>query len=91
MYRGIDSTPPRYVLSETELASMKAPVAVIMGEAKADDTSAKRTAQMPDGRFHVVPGGHEPWLDDLDACATYVQEFLGHRGSRGSAGLGPLR
>jgi pimeloyl-ACP methyl ester carboxylesterase len=77
MYRGIDATPPRYVLSDTELASMKSPVSVIMGEGDADDTSAKRTAAIPDGRFEVVPGGHEPWLNDLDACATRVQDFLG--------------
>ena len=77
MYRGIDATPPRYVLSDTELASMKSPVSVIMGEGDADDTSAKRTAAIPDSRFEVVPGGHEPWLNDLDACATRVQDFLG--------------
>jgi pimeloyl-ACP methyl ester carboxylesterase len=76
MYRGIDATPPRYVLSDTELATMKPPVLVIMGKDEADETSAKRAAAMPDGRFEVVPGGHEPWLNDLDACAALVHDFL---------------
>lgn len=76
MYRGIDATPPRYVLSDTDLATTKPPVTVIMGEGDADDTSAKRAAAMPDGRFEVVPGDHEPWLNDLDACATLVHDFL---------------
>jgi hypothetical protein len=76
MYRGIDATPSRYVLSDTELRGMKSPVSVIMGEGDADDTSAKRTAVMPGGRFEVVPGDHAPWLNDLDACAIRVHDFL---------------
>jgi len=77
MYRGIDATPPRYVLSDAELATIKPPITVIMGKGDADETSAKRAAAMPDGRFEVVPGDHEPWLNDLDACATHVHDFLG--------------
>jgi len=30
---------------------------------------------MPHGRFEVVPGGHEPWLDDLDACSNQISAF----------------
>ena len=82
MYRGIDATPPRYVLSDAELATIKPPVTVIMGKGDADETSAKRAAAMPDGRFEVVPGDHEPWLNDLDACATHVHDFLRERDSR---------
>jgi len=55
---------------------------VIMGKGDADETSAKRAAAMPDGRFEVVPGDHEPWLNDLDACATHVHDFLRERDSR---------
>jgi pimeloyl-ACP methyl ester carboxylesterase len=88
MYRGIDATPPRYVLSDTELTTMKPPVTVIMGEGEADDTSAKRTAAMPDGRFEVVPGGHEPWLNDLDACATHIQDFIGSEAAASTARSG---
>lgn len=76
MYRGIDATPPRYVLSDAELATMKPPVAVIMGESDADEASAKKAAAMPDGRFEAVPGGHAPWLNDLTACATHVHDSL---------------
>lgn len=76
MFRGIESEPPRYVLSDVELGSMKPPVAVIMGRGEADEAAAKRVTSIPNGRFDTVPGDHEPWFDDLAACATCVSQFL---------------
>lgn len=31
---------------------------------------------MPSARFEVLPGGHEPWLDELQPCADLVSAFL---------------
>jgi pimeloyl-ACP methyl ester carboxylesterase len=80
MFRGADAEPPRYVLSESELASISNPVAVLFGTSDGDPqdsaTAAERVALMPDGRFVLVPGGHEPWFDDLDVCAQHVLHFL---------------
>ncbi len=80
MYDGAGSEPPRYVLSAAELARIQQPVLIVWGEN--DDhfqpiAEAKvKAALMPNARFEVVPGGHEPWLDDLATCAERVSTFL---------------
>lgn len=77
MFRGADADPPRYVLSDSELASMRPPVTVILGTSEATETAAaKRVAVLPRGRFEIVPGDHEPWFNDLDACAGRVSDAL---------------
>jgi hypothetical protein len=30
---------------------------------------------MPRSRFEVVSGGHEPWLDNLEACISLISAF----------------
>jgi len=79
MFRGADAEPRRYTLSDDELRRLTQPVLVLWG---AEDTrfqsieGAKAKASLiPHGRFEVVPGGHEPWLDDLDACAGLISVF----------------
>jgi pimeloyl-[acyl-carrier protein] methyl ester esterase len=79
MFRGSDAIPPQYVLSDTELAAMRPRVSVVMGSSEANETSAQRAAAIPDARFEIVPGGHEPWFNDLDACAARVRDFLTKR------------
>src|SRR5215213_2537408 len=70
MFRGADARPPRYVLSDDELARIRQPVAVLWG--RDDDRyqnladARKRAARIPNAQFEVLPGGHAPWLDDLD-------------------------
>jgi len=78
MFRGVDAEPRRYVLSDAELGRITQPVLVLWGE---DDTlqplgEAKARAKlMPHSRFEVVSGGHEPWLDNLEACAGLISAF----------------
>jgi pimeloyl-ACP methyl ester carboxylesterase len=79
MFRGADAEPQRYVLSDAELRRIAQPVLVLWGE---HDTrfqpvqAAKaRTALMAHGRFEVVSGGHEPWLDHLEACTSLIAAF----------------
>jgi pimeloyl-ACP methyl ester carboxylesterase len=80
MFRGMGSEPQRYVLSADELARIHQPVLIIWGH---DDDrfqsiaeARERAALIPNARFEVVPGGHEPWLDDLQPCARLVSAFL---------------
>jgi len=80
MFRGANAEPPRYVLSDDELAGIRQPVAVLWGSGdtryQLPASAAKRVALIPSARFEVVPGGHEPWLDDLDSCASRIPRFL---------------
>lgn len=39
----------------------------------------KKVALIPNARFEVLQGGHEPWLDDLQPCGDLVSAFLGHQ------------
>ena len=82
MFRGAAAEPRRYVLSEEELAQIHQPVLIVWGEG--DDQfqpiaeAKKKASLMLSARFQVVPGGHEPWLDDLEACAQPISSFLLH-------------
>ena len=79
MFRGIDAAPPRYVLSGEELAKMSRPVLMIWGR---DDhyqpcaVAQEKVRHVRAVHFVVVPGGHEPWLDDVQACADPISAFL---------------
>jgi pyruvate dehydrogenase E2 component (dihydrolipoamide acetyltransferase) len=80
MFRGVRAEPPRYALSDSELARIDKPVLIIWGQGEdglvmsvAD--GRRMAAQIPKAKFEVVPGGHEPWLDSLDTCAKLISEF----------------
>jgi pimeloyl-ACP methyl ester carboxylesterase len=80
MFRGVDAKPQRYVLTDAELARIERPVLIVWGR---DDTGyqttsevRERAALIPNSRFELVPGGHEPWLEDLESTATQVSSFL---------------
>lgn len=80
MFRGADAQPQRYVLTDNELAEIKRPVLVIWGRDydgfQTTTEVRKRVAWIPNARFELVPGGHEPWLDDLESTSEQVSSFL---------------
>jgi pimeloyl-ACP methyl ester carboxylesterase len=79
MFNGVRAEPPRYVLSADELAHIYQPVLMVWGQDEHYQpiTEAKsKAALMPNAHFAVVAGGHEPWLDNLGACAELVSGFL---------------
>lgn len=71
---------PERVLSEAQIAEITAPTQLIWG---ADDpfgnvaVGQRMAAIMPDAEFHVIDGGHAPWLTDPDRAAALVNAFLG--------------
>ncbi len=80
MFNGARSKPPRYILSAAELAQIQQPVLIVWGQ---DDDhyqliadAKSKAALISNARFEVVPGGHEPWLDDVEPCAQLVSAFL---------------
>jgi pimeloyl-ACP methyl ester carboxylesterase len=83
MFKGVDAKPQRYVLTDEELARIDRPVLIIWGrQDNGYQTIAEvreRAALIPDARFVLVPGGHEPWLDDLESTAQQVSSFLEER------------
>jgi pimeloyl-ACP methyl ester carboxylesterase len=80
MFAGAQAEPPRYVLSATELAQIHRPALIVWGEN--DDhyqpiaEARAKAALMPNAQFEVVPGGHEPWLADLEPSANIISAFL---------------
>src|SRR4029077_7208117 len=80
MFKGVDAKPQRYVLTDDELARIERPVLVVWGrEDSGFQTIAEvreRTALTPEARFELVPGGPEPWLDDLQSTARPISAFL---------------
>lgn len=79
-FRGVRAEPRRYVLGDDELTQIRQPALVVWGEQddryQSPAEGRARAALIPNGRFTLVPGGHEPWLDDPDACAAAVSQFV---------------
>lgn len=80
MFTGAHADPERYVLGDAELARIRQPVLIAWGK---DDEhfqsipeAKSRAGLIPGARFEVVPGGHEPWLDDVASCANKFSAFL---------------
>jgi pimeloyl-[acyl-carrier protein] methyl ester esterase len=80
MFKGVDAKPQRYVLTDDELARIERPVLIVWGR---EDIGFQTTAQVseraaliPNSRFELVPGGHEPWLEDLQSTARPISAFL---------------
>ena len=83
MLRGLGAEPQRYALRADELARIDKPVLIIWGQAEdgvimSIAEGRKKAAHISNAHFEVLPGGHEPWLDDLEPCAELVSAFLSH-------------
>src|SRR6266540_1900942 len=92
-FRGVAASPPRYLLHDEELARIQRPVLVIWGDR--DDRyqplakARRKTSCIPTARFELVPGGHEPWLDDPAPCARLIAVFVDdHASGVGRSGTG---
>ena len=86
MFRGANPGAPQYVLSDAELGQIGQEVTLVMGEEDLMQPAgelANRVSCLPRSHLAWVPGGHEPWLDDIDACAAVVVKAL----SGGSAAV----
>lgn len=72
-------------LTEAMLREVPVPAQFVWGEGDTfgPPSVGRRAAELvPGARFHLVPGGHAPWLDDPDAVAEHVLAFLGrHAGT----------
>lgn len=82
MFRGADAEPRQYALSDAELRSIAPPALVLWGKDDAHfqpvEEAKAKAALMPHSRFALVAGSHEPWLDDIDACANLIAAFHAH-------------
>jgi pimeloyl-ACP methyl ester carboxylesterase len=70
---------PQVALTEPQLARLTQPVQLIWGDHDPFGPPAvgERAAQtIPDAEFHVVPGGHGPWVDQAARVADLVAPFL---------------
>jgi pimeloyl-ACP methyl ester carboxylesterase len=74
-------TPRREnVLTPSELASFEVPLLFVWGEddaflpAAAGRVSVEAIAT---AQLEVVPGGHDPWLDDAERCAKVITAWPG--------------
>jgi pimeloyl-ACP methyl ester carboxylesterase len=79
MFRGIDAVRPRCVLRGEELAQLSRPTLMVWGREERHQplsVAQEQVRHVEAVRLVVVPGGHEPWLDDLQACAEPVSEFV---------------
>ena len=66
-------------LTDAELASFEVPLLFVWGEDDAflDPAAGKPSVdKIPTASFVTMPGGHFPWYDDPDRCATLVAKGL---------------
>jgi pimeloyl-ACP methyl ester carboxylesterase len=79
-FAGVGANPKRYVLHDEELTQIRRPVLVVWGEQDVRyqpiDDAKWKVSLIPTARFEVVPGGHEPWLDDPQPCAQLISDFV---------------
>jgi pimeloyl-ACP methyl ester carboxylesterase len=70
---------PEHQLTDAELRSFTVPLLFVWGEDDAflSPGSGKPSVdKIPTARFVTMPGGHFPWYDDPDLCASLVAEGL---------------
>ena len=81
-FRGARAKGERYQLSDHELARIERPLLIVWGEHdhryQPIEQGRHKTSLIPGAQFELVPGGHEPWLDDPESCSEAIVSFL-HR------------
>ena len=70
---------PEHQLTDAELRSFTVPLLFVWGEDDAflsPDVGRPSVDKIPTARLVTMPGGHFPWYDDPDRCASLVAEGL---------------
>ena len=79
-FRGQRTDSGGYALTDNELARIGQPILFVWGERDNRYQSIERPRQeaglIPHAEFEVVPGGHEPCLDDSQPCRRTINDFL---------------
>ncbi|MFD5180270.1 alpha/beta fold hydrolase [Nocardia sp. NPDC058379] len=68
---------PDAVLTDAELARIDVPALFVWGARDVfcpPDRARRSVAMIPGAHLAVVPGGHNPWLDDPPGCAELITE-----------------
>ena len=77
---------PENVLTDNELARITVPLLFIWGDEDVFLSPARgrhSVDKIPGAVFEVVPGAHDPWLDDAPGCGKLIAEFLRPDGTSG--------
>jgi pimeloyl-ACP methyl ester carboxylesterase len=72
---------PLYQLQTGDLRGIEHPTQFIWGDNDVfggPDVGGQAAASMPNATLRVIAGGHIPWVDNPDECASLTDEFL-HR------------
>jgi pimeloyl-ACP methyl ester carboxylesterase len=79
-FGGVRAAPSRYQLTDDELARIERPVLVVWDDRdtrfQSTEEGRQKASLVPRGQFELVPGGHEPWLDDPEPCSRLIASFL---------------
>ena len=70
---------PENVLTTAELERITAPVLFVWGDNDvflSPQDGSPSVARMSNARLEIVPGGHDPWIDDPPRCGRLVADFL---------------
>jgi pimeloyl-ACP methyl ester carboxylesterase len=70
---------PEHVLTDAELRSFTVPLLFVWPDNDrflAPAAGKPSVDKIPGARFVTMPGGHFPWYDDPDQCASLVGEGL---------------
>jgi pimeloyl-ACP methyl ester carboxylesterase len=69
-------------LTPAELAAIRVPVFALLGAEDVfltPDAARASLGRIPGARWHVVPGGHAPWLNHPNESRVAIEEFLDER------------
>jgi len=70
---------PEVALTADQLSKLTHPVQLIWGENDpfgSIEAGTRAAEHIPNAEFHIVPGGHGPWLDEPTTVANLLTPFL---------------